>query len=202
MPTQIWSVTDIIFSHYRPFFALLPHYWTHKSKFSKNEIKKKKNTWRYHHFTHVYHKWHMIYGSWDIKCNFFVILGHFLPFFPPRSPKYENIKKMKKHLEIPSFYTGVPSGYTVPEIWHVTDVIIFSFWAILFPFTPSPLPPTAQKMKISKNENNIWRYQHLSQVYLESWSYALLLLRYDMWQMWLFFIMDFFCPFSPYQPEK
>ena len=144
----------------------------------------------------------MIYGSWDIKCNFFVILGHFLPFFPPRSPKYENIKKMKKHLEIPSFYTGVPSGYTVPEIWHVTDVIIFSFWAILFPFTPSPLPPTAQKMKISKNENNIWRYQHLSQVYLESWSYALLLLRYDMWQMWLFFIMDFFLPFLPLPARK
>ena len=42
---------------------------------------------------------HMIYGSWDINCNrqiFFVILGHFLPFYPPNSPKKENIKKMKK----------------------------------------------------------------------------------------------------------
>ena len=45
----------------------------------------------------------MIYGSWDMKCtrqNFFVILGHFL---------YKKI---------------IIIGYTVPEIWHVTDVIV------------------------------------------------------------------------------
>ena len=42
---------------------------------------------------------HMIHGSWDINCNrqiFFVILDNFLPFYPPDSPKNENIKKMKK----------------------------------------------------------------------------------------------------------
>ena len=41
----------------------------------------------------------MIHSSWDINCNrqiFFVILGHFLPFYPTNSPKNENIKKMKK----------------------------------------------------------------------------------------------------------
>ena len=36
MLTQTWSVTDIIFCHFRPFFALLPHYWTWKSIFGKN----------------------------------------------------------------------------------------------------------------------------------------------------------------------
>ena len=37
-------------------------------------------------------------------------------------------------------------GYTVPEIWHVTDAIVtFSFWAIYnFPFDPL----TTQEMKI------------------------------------------------------
>ena len=38
--------------HFRPFFALLPHYWTRKLKFGKNV----NNTWRYHPFTHLYHK--------------------------------------------------------------------------------------------------------------------------------------------------
>ena len=68
--------------------------------------------------------------------EFFVILGHFLPFYPTNDPKNQNFEKMKKtpekkHLEISSFYISVPKimiiCYTVPEIWHVTDVIIFHF---------------------------------------------------------------------------
>ena len=46
---------------------------------------------------------HMIYGSWDMKCtrqDFFSILHHFLPFYPPTSLKNENVKKMKKCLDI------------------------------------------------------------------------------------------------------
>ena len=44
---EIWCMTDaIVIFHFRLFFALLPQ----KSNFLKNE----KNTWRYHHFTHVY----------------------------------------------------------------------------------------------------------------------------------------------------
>ena len=42
---------------------------------------------------------YMIYGSWDINCNsqiFFVILGHFLHFYLPKSPKTQNFKKWKK----------------------------------------------------------------------------------------------------------
>ena len=52
MLTQTWSGTDIIFCHFRPFFALLPHYWSQKLKFGK----KLKNKWRYYPFTHVHHK--------------------------------------------------------------------------------------------------------------------------------------------------
>ena len=32
----------------------------------------------------------IMYGSWDMECNrqdFFVVLGHFLPFYPPYNPK-------------------------------------------------------------------------------------------------------------------
>ena len=43
MLTQIWSATDIIFCHFRSFFALLLHYWPQKLKFGKNV----KNSWTY-----------------------------------------------------------------------------------------------------------------------------------------------------------
>ena len=69
--------------HFRPLFALLPHW---------------KKTWIYYPFTHVYHNQdHIMYGFWDMKCNsqnLFVILGYFLPFYPPKSPKNENFKKV------------------------------------------------------------------------------------------------------------
>ena len=40
----------------------------------------------------------MIYSSWDIEQNILklVILGHFLPFYPPKNPKNQNFEKMKK----------------------------------------------------------------------------------------------------------
>ena len=78
---------------------------------------------------------HMMYGSWDIKFkrqNFVVILGNFLPFYPPppNTLKNENIKNEKNpesSSKISSFYTSVPKimiCYTVPEIWCMRDVIV------------------------------------------------------------------------------
>ena len=59
--------------------------------------------------------------------NFFVILGIFLPLYSPDTLKMK-ISKMKKTLEISSFYTGLPKVmiicYTVPEIWHMSDVVV------------------------------------------------------------------------------
>ena len=59
--------------------------------------------------------WHMA----DVIVIFH--FGLFLPFYPPSSPKNENFKTMKKHLEISSFYTSVTKimiiCYTVPEMY-------------------------------------------------------------------------------------
>ena len=73
---------------------------------------------------------HMMYDFWDTEqTGCFVILDHFLCFYP-LTPSNSLRKKRKKCLEI-SFYTSVSKimiiCYTVPEIWHVTDVIIFHF---------------------------------------------------------------------------
>ena len=56
---------------------------------------------------------------------------YFLPFYLLNSPKNQNFKKLRKSLEISSFYNSVPKimilCYILPEIWHVKDVIIFHF---------------------------------------------------------------------------
>ena len=94
---------------------------------------------------------HMMYCSWDMKCNqqnFLSFWAIFSPFTPLTAKKIKILKKCKKHLEISSFYTNVPRimiiYYSIPEIWHITDVIIFHFWGIFCPFTSL----TAQKIKI------------------------------------------------------
>ena len=65
---------------------------------------------------------HMLYCSTDLvrdSCNFyfsFWVLDYFLFFCPPNSPKNQNLKKRKEHLEILSFYTCVPKIMMVPDI--------------------------------------------------------------------------------------
>ena len=156
------------------FFALLPHYWPKKLKFGKN-VKKPGDIILVHMCT--INEDHMIYGSWDIRhdwqmeipvshrdiiilqmsiknhdhmlycswdivhddCNCFFLEGwHFLPFYPRKSPKIMII------------------CYTIPEIWHVTNVIVIFhfrlFLVLLFPNSP--------KKNKKKNENTTSRYHH------------------------------------------
>ena len=63
-----------------------------------------------------------------------IVVFHFGLFFallPPKRTKNQKFKKGKKYLEISSFYNSVPKimiiCYTVPEIWYMTDIIIFHF---------------------------------------------------------------------------
>ena len=70
----------------------------------------------------------------------------------------------------------------------------FLFWAIFCPFTPL----TAWKMKNSKkNEKHPWKYHHFAQVYQKSLLYAVLIMRYGAWEMYLFFILGNFLLFYP-----
>ena len=95
-------------------------------------------------------------SSWAIFC----------PFTPITAWKMKISNKNKKILEISSFNTSVPKimiiGYTVPEIWHMMDaIVIFSFWALLFPF----IPLTAQKMKNLQK----WK-KHADIIILHMWT--------------------------------
>ena len=100
---EIWTTTDIFFSH----FALLP---SNNPKFLKNEIKPG-DIIILHTCTKTHD--HMLYCSWDMHVTDAIVIFHYGLFFA------------LLHLEISSFYTCEPKTMiwwcTVPEIWCVTD---------------------------------------------------------------------------------
>ena len=86
-------------------------------------------------------------------------MGYFLPFYPPpathpNSQKNENSKKMKKKKKKPGDIIILHKCTKTHDhmLYYSWDMVCdrcnccFSFWAIVFPFTPV----TAQKIKISK----------------------------------------------------
>ena len=87
---EIWSTTDKIFSHFGPFY-------TPNNPENQNFEKMKKTPGD----IIILHKCttneNMRYGSWDMKHDreFFVIWGHFLPFYPANNPKNQTFEKMK-----------------------------------------------------------------------------------------------------------
>ena len=95
MVPNTWSATEF-FVTVDCFLPFYPPMDTENQNFEKIL----KNTWRYYHFTNVYHKWQS-YDVWFLRygvqqTEFFVILDHFLPFYPPNNPKNQNFEKMKK----------------------------------------------------------------------------------------------------------
>ena len=83
----------------------------------------------------------------------FFTLDYFLPFIPLTAWKMKISKKWKKHLDISLFYKTVPkimiTRYTVPEIWHVTDVIVTFHFGPFFALYP---PPQYPSLTCPKNE--------------------------------------------------
>ena len=77
-------------------------------------------------------------------------MGDFLPFYPPNSPKNENLQKMKKQLGDIIILHKCTKNYD-QMMYDSWDMVrdrcnYFSFWAIFCHFTPL----TAWKIKIKK----------------------------------------------------
>ena len=104
MVSEIWSVMDRIFCHFRIFFCPFTPLTTWKIKL----LKKWKNTWSYYHFTHLYHKWQP-YNVWLLRYghNCLLFWTIYCPFTTLRTQKNKNFEKREKTLEILWFYTCV-----------------------------------------------------------------------------------------------
>ena len=120
----------VIFSHFSPFYP--PERW----KYQK---------WKKKPGDIIILYW--LYCSRDMTCDGCNCYFHFGLYFslllPPNSPKNQNFIKMKKTLEISSFYTSVPKimiiCFTDPEKWNMTNVIVifhFGLFYALLPFLP------------------------------------------------------------------
>ena len=137
-------------------FPFYPHK-NPKIKILKNE----KICWRYHHFTHVYQKSQsycvqlMRYGV--KQAEFFVILDHFLPFYPLWTQKIKIVEKWTIHLK--NYHsTMTVTWFIVPEIWNATDIISCHLDYFL-PFYPPNNPKNENFQKLKKTA---WKYHHFT----------------------------------------
>ena len=97
----------------------------------------------------------MLYCSWDMVhhiCNcYFSFWAVFLPFTCLKSPKNQNLKKMKKTPGDIIILNKCTTSHN-HMLYCFWDMVLdrcncyFSFWAIFSPFTPLP----AQKIKMFK----------------------------------------------------
>ena len=55
--------------------------------------------------------------------------------------------------------------HTVPEIRHMTDVIVIFYFGLIFTLLP---PKQHEKLKLNKNEKNTWIYHHFTKVHQKS----------------------------------
>ena len=138
MLTQIWSATYIIFCHFRPTFALLPHCWPQKLKLWKNVKKYLMILSFYTCIPLIQIIWCMVPEIWSATDRIFLpSCAIFCPFTLLTAQKMK-IKKKKKGLEISSFNTSVPKimirCFIVPEIWHMTDVNVIFHFGLIFAF--------------------------------------------------------------------
>ena len=122
----------------------LPFYPTSNPK---NKNKKKKKHLKILSFYKSGTKNHdyMLYCSWDMAHDRSIFLFSFSAIFCPSTPLTPQTmkiskKKKKKGLEITSFYTRVPKimiiCYTVPKIWHKTNVIVVFHFGLFFALLP------------------------------------------------------------------
>ena len=148
-----------------------------------------------------------MYASWDMEYdrhNFLSFWVIFCTFTLLAIQKMKISIKLKKRLEI-SFYTSVPKimiiCYTVPEIWHVTDVIVIFHFGLFFALLP---PLTAQKIKILKKMKKMPKHIIILHKCNKNHDHML----YCSWDMSLdrcncyFSFCAIFCPFTLLTGQK
>ena len=82
----------------------------------------------------------MVPQIWSVTDRIFCHFGAFFDLLPPYKLKNQNFEKLKKGLgDIIILHNCTKNHdhiHTVPEIWHVTDVIIVFHFALFFALLP------------------------------------------------------------------
>ena len=132
---------------------------------------------------------YMLHCSWDMMCDqcncYFSFWATFClfthpPLHPPNSPKNENLNNMKKvpgdaiilhkcTKKIMVIY------YTVPEIWHMTHIIIIFHFGLFFALLKSKKSNFKKK---KERKRKFWRCHHFTPVYHKFWLEDVRFLRY------------------------
>ena len=91
--------------------------------------------------------------------NYFSLWAIFFAFTPLTTRNMKNSTKMRKTLEISSFYTSVPKimiiCYTVPEKWHMIHVIFNFHFGLFFALSPPNSPKNQNFKKMKKLPGDI-----------------------------------------------
>ena len=108
-----------------------------------------------------YHKWQSndvwFLRYWVRPTDFFVILDHFLPFYPLNNPKYQNFEKILKTPKdiIILHMCTINYDHMIYGSWDIERTR--EFFVILDNFLPI-YPLKTQKIKIFKKWKKAWKY--------------------------------------------
>ena len=183
--------------NYGSFFALLPPPLLKTQQIRNLKKWRKKNCWRYHHFTYVYQKHnHMRYGSWNTEWDKQNILSSWVIFYPLQPAKSKFWKNEKSNC-ICYHFTHVYHkswSYDICFLRYKARQDFLSFWAIFCPLTLL----TTRKIKILKKwHKHAWRYYHCTHVYHKWQSHEVWFLRYGPQWAGFFVILHHFLPLYP-----
>ena len=137
------------------------------------------------------------------RCNCFSFWTMFCPFTPVTASKNKNFKKMKKIPGDIIIYISAPKimilCYTVPEIWCVTDELLFFILGYFLPFYP---PNSLKNENFKKLKKTPWDIVILHQC-TETHNHML----YYFCNMhgrcnFYFSFLATFCPFIPLKAWK
>ena len=131
----------------------------------------------------MYQKW-QLYNVWFLRywaqqTEFFVILDHFLSFYPPNL-KNQNSEKIKKtHGYIIVLHKCTINDNHMMYIWFLGyEIWQTEFFVILDCFLPFYPSNNMKNQHFEKLKKKSWRYHHFTRVNQKSWSCAILFLRY------------------------
>ena len=142
---------------------------------------------------------HMKYSSWELELdNFFVLLGHFLPFYPhpPNNPENQNFEKMKKasgDIIISNLcnkkHNHMMYAYLDMECDKQFFVILSYFW--LFYPTIDPKNKNLEKMKKTPGDIILLYLCTINQDHMMYGSWDIKCKEQS-----FFVILDHFCPLT------